>query len=67
MKPNEPAPPQAVWNCAWSRPGYRLIGVDDEFQPESLWVCVRGERRDVTEKECETCEHWTPLPAPREH
>jgi hypothetical protein len=36
---------QTIWDCRWSRPGYRVIGVDEHRQPEKLWVCVRrGER-----------------------
>lgn len=54
---------QTIWDCKWSRPGYRLIGVEDHFQPEKLWVCVRtGGRRGVTEEECEECPFWEPLP-----
>ena len=54
---------QTIWDCRWSRPGYRLIGVEDLLQPEKLWVCVRGgERRGVTEEECEECPHWQALP-----
>lgn len=49
---------QTIWDCKWSRPGYRLFGVDDHLQPEKLWVCVRTGRRDVTEEECESCPHW---------
>lgn len=64
MEANATTPNRAAWNCAWSRPGYRLFGVDDQLQPEALWVCVRGERRDVSDKECETCAHWVPLLAP---
>jgi hypothetical protein len=55
-------PLQTIWDCRWSRPGYRLIGVEDHLQPEKLWVCVRGERRGVTEEECEECPFWEPLP-----
>jgi hypothetical protein len=53
---------QTIWDCRWSRPGYRLIGVPDRLQPEKLWVCVRTERRDVTEEECENCPFWEPVP-----
>jgi len=54
---------QTIWDCRWSRPGYRLIGVEDHLQPEKLWVCVRGEhRRGVTEEECENCPFWAALP-----
>jgi hypothetical protein len=54
---------QTIWDCRWSRPGYRLIGVEDHLQPEKLWVCIRtGERRGVTEEECENCPHWQGLP-----
>ena len=57
------APLQTIWDCRWSRPGYRITGVEDHLQPESLWVCVRlGDRRNVTEEECEVCVHWEELP-----
>ena len=47
---------QTIWDCRFSRPGYRLTGVVDRHQPEPLWVCVReGGRRPVTEEECEQC------------
>jgi hypothetical protein len=51
---------QTPWDCRFSRPGYRLTNVRDEHQPESPWVCVRGEsvRRPVTEPECATCAFW---------
>ena len=43
---------QTIWDCRWSRPGYRVFGVQDHLQPEKLWVCVRrGERNGVTEEE----------------
>jgi hypothetical protein len=57
---------QTVWDCRWSRPGYRLFGVEDQWQPEELWVCVRDERRGVTQEECEACPYWDGIPAPRE-
>ena len=54
---------QTIWDCRWSRPGYRVIGIADNWQPEPLWVCIRtGERRGVTEEECENCPHWQDLP-----
>jgi hypothetical protein len=54
---------QTIWDCRWSRPGYRLFGIEDQLQPEKLWVCVRdGERRGVTAEECEECPHWQALP-----
>jgi hypothetical protein len=44
------------WDCRWSRPGYRLTGVREPFQPETVWVCIRdGERRPVAEVTCEAC------------
>ncbi len=50
---------QTVWDCRWSRPGYRLIGVEEPHQPESVWVCVRtGVRRPVDNGECEHCPWW---------
>jgi hypothetical protein len=50
---------QPVWDCRWSRFGYRLTGVPEAEQPESKWVCVReGARRRVDEAECRTCPHW---------
>jgi len=57
---------QTIWDCRWSRPGYRLIGVQDQLQPEKLWVCVRGDRHGVTEEECENCPHWEAVPERRE-
>jgi hypothetical protein len=53
---------QPIWDCRWSRPGYRLFGVEDQLQPEKLWVCVRAERRSVTEEECASCPYWEPVP-----
>ena len=53
------ATPNTPWDCKWSRPGYRLAGVPDQFQPESVWVCVRtGERTPVQDTTCETCAFW---------
>jgi hypothetical protein len=50
---------QTIWDCKWSRPGYRVAGVPEQFQPESPWICLRrGERRGVTEEECEACVYW---------
>ena len=52
-----------IWGCRWSRPGYRIAGVDDRCQPEPTWVCVRdGVRAVVPESRCETCERWEPAP-----
>lgn len=52
-----------VWDCRWSRPGYRVFGVPEHLQPEKMWVCVRrGERCGVTEKECEDCSYWEERP-----
>jgi hypothetical protein len=67
MPLNSAPPLQTIWDCRWSRPGYRLIGVEDLLQPEKLWVCVRGgARRGVTEEECEECPHWQALPDPKD-
>jgi len=50
---------QAIWDCRWSRPGFRLSNVKESLQPESAWVCIRtGTRRGVTEAECEHCPHF---------
>ena len=50
---------QAAWDCRWSQPGFRLSGVTETLQPESLWVCVRqGHRQSVNEAKCEQCPHW---------
>jgi hypothetical protein len=39
---------QTIWDCRWSRPGYRVMNVEDHLQPEKLWVCVRtGDRRGM--------------------
>jgi hypothetical protein len=27
---------QTIWDCRWSRPGYRVLGVQDHLQPEKL-------------------------------
>jgi hypothetical protein len=58
------APLQTIWDCRWSRPGYRVFGVQDHPRPENVWVCVRrGERLGVSEEECEHCPYWEELPA----
>jgi hypothetical protein len=50
---------QTIWDCRFSRPGFRLFGLAVPQQPESLWLCTRdGRRRGVTEEECERCPHW---------
>jgi hypothetical protein len=49
---------QTIWDCRFSRPGFRLSNVKEELQPESVWVCVRTNRRSVTPAECECCPHW---------
>jgi hypothetical protein len=50
---------QTVWDCRWSRPGFRLSGVSERLQPEPLWVCIRtGGRLPVTSERCENCPHW---------
>ena len=60
------APVQTIWDCRWSRPGYRVFGVHDRLQPEKVWVCVRrAERRAVSGEECEHCPYWEDLPARR--
>ena len=51
---------QTAWDCRWSRPGYRVAGVQEQFQPETRWVCCirTGERRCIDTSECEQCPHW---------
>jgi hypothetical protein len=50
---------QTVWDCRWSRPGFRLSGVKESLQPESLFVCIgSGCRQDVTDATCASCWHW---------
>ena len=50
---------QTVWDCRWSRAGYRVAGVPEQFQPETRWICTRtGERRNIDTAECEACPHW---------
>jgi hypothetical protein len=51
---------QTIWDCRWSRLGRRLHGVEERQRPETLWVCARrpGQRRCVTEQECEECGFW---------
>jgi hypothetical protein len=59
MKPIVMLTPQTVWDCRWSRAGYRITGVAEEEQPESVWVCIRqGYRRAVRDEECEGCPDW---------
>jgi hypothetical protein len=56
---------QTIWDCRWSRLGHGIFGADDHLQPEMLWVCVRrGERRRITEEECENCPYWEAMPEP---
>lgn len=60
------APMRTVAACRWSRPGYRVSGVPEEFQPETRWVCVRAEdRRCISAEECERCLYWEPRPTLR--
>jgi len=50
---------QTPWECKWSRPGFRLAGIDEAQQPESVWVCVRTEeRRTLSEHTCDHCPFW---------
>ena len=52
-----------IWSCRWSRPGYRISGIQEQFQPEPTWVCIRdGFRAAIPESKCETCERWEPEP-----
>jgi len=54
------APIQTVWQCRFSRRGYRVPGVPDQLQPETQWVCARSERRNLQPEECERCPYWEP-------
>jgi hypothetical protein len=50
---------QSAWECKWSRPAFRLAGISESIQPETLWVCVRtGERRSLLETTCDHCPYW---------
>jgi len=50
---------QSAWECKWSRPGFRLAGIEETLQPESTWVCVRtGTRLPVSDERCEECPYW---------
>ena len=50
---------RSAWDCKWSRPGFRLAGVEESLQPESTWVCVRTkERRKLSDTTCENCPYW---------
>jgi hypothetical protein len=50
---------QTIWDCKWSRPGWRVSGLPDALQPEPLWVCTRSGRREgVSETVCEGCPFW---------
>ena len=50
---------QTAWDCKWSRPGFRLAGVEESLQPESIWVCVRTKvRRKLSDTTCENCPYW---------
>ena len=61
--PTTSKPTQTVWDCRWSRRGYRVFGVPELFQPEAPWVCLRtGDRRNVSDEECEGCPHWEGRP-----
>jgi hypothetical protein len=52
---------QTIWGCKWSRPGYRISGIQEQFQPEPVWICVRdGDRASIPENKCETCPRWEP-------
>jgi hypothetical protein len=53
---------QAAWECTFARAGRRLMPDPEHGHPESLWICERptvlGDRRVVSEDECNSCEHW---------
>jgi hypothetical protein len=50
---------QSAWECKWSRPGFRLAGLEEPMQPETVWICVRtGERRRLSETTCDQCPFW---------
>jgi len=50
------------WNCRWSRLIDPESGVAEEWQPKSLWVCVRptltGNARSIKGIECAACPYW---------
>jgi len=51
------------WDCTWSQPGTRLVGVPDARQSESPRVCLREGLRKVTDSECQTCAYFEPTAA----
>ena len=31
---------QSTWDCRWSRPEYRMIGGDNDLQPDEVEICA---------------------------
>jgi hypothetical protein len=53
---------QTIWDCRWSRLNPAAFDVEP-LQRGDPWVCVRrGDRRPVTEEECENCPYWEEMP-----
>lgn len=52
-----------VWDCRWSKLGYRLPR-DGQDRPDTAWTCARvpAAPRPVTDEECATCSGWEPDP-----
>lgn len=52
--------PQTIWDCRWSRLRRPRSGVEARVLTDPGWVCVRhpGQRRSVTDPECEECGYW---------
>ena len=56
---------QTIWDCRWSRLGYRVWGCRTTCNPKSSGCAfAAGEREGVTEEVCEACPHWESLPEP---
>ena len=50
------APHQTVWNCRWSRPGFRFTGLPASRHVEGAWICTREcPAHSVDEADCRTC------------
>ena len=52
---------QTPWGCRWTRMARPVAGASGRRPQEVIWICVRaGNRRYVSDEECETCDDWQP-------